>query len=122
MHATERTFSFALYDLDGKYTSFRSVAAANDSVRGTLQTPMTFSVIGDGRELWKSRPIRHAGESQSCTINVTGVDQLGVRVYCDNQGRAHVVWADPYVQSLPLEARRSVKQIGAQLGPRFFRQ
>jgi hypothetical protein len=101
MHATTRGFSFARYRLDGKYTSFHSAAAVNDSVRlvGMATTPLTFSVVGDGRELWKSRPIQRLGESQSCTVDVTGVGQLEVRVYCpDGYEAAHAVWVDPYVQ------------------------
>jgi hypothetical protein len=105
MHATTRGFSFARYQLDGRYTSFHSVAAANDSVRvggfpgrGVAESPLTFSVMGDGRELWKSQPLQRAGESEPCTVNVTGVRQLEVRVYCDGQGSAHAVWVDPYVQ------------------------
>jgi hypothetical protein len=102
MHATERGFSFARYQLDGKYTSFHSVAAANDSIRarpgGMAGAPMTFSVVGDGRELWKSQPIQRPGESQPCTVDVTGVRQLEVRVYCYRPEAAHAVWVDPYVQ------------------------
>jgi hypothetical protein len=108
MHSREQRFgcSFARYQLDGKYTSFHSVAAANDSVglaniypgNGMSETPMTFSVVGDGRELWKSHPIQRPGESQPCTVNVTGVRQLEVRVYCDKAGAAHAVWVDPYVR------------------------
>jgi WD40 repeat protein/S1-C subfamily serine protease len=104
MHATARGVSFARYQLDGNYTSFHSVAAANDSVRlcvmGRAPSPMTFSAVGDGRELWKSQPIRHPGESQYCTVNVTGVRQLELREYCndDDQSFGHAVWVDPYVQ------------------------
>jgi WD40 repeat protein len=103
MHATARGFSFARYQLDGNYTSFHSVAATNDSVRlcVTGRAPsMAFSVVGDGRELWKWQPIGHPGESQSCTVNVTGVRQLELRVYCDSgdQSFGHAVWVDPYVQ------------------------
>jgi hypothetical protein len=102
MHATARGFSFARYQLDGKYTRFHAEAAANDSVRegprGMADTPMTFTVIGDGRELWRSRPLQSPGESQACILDVTGVRQLEVRVYCDGQGAAHAVWVDPYVQ------------------------
>jgi S1-C subfamily serine protease len=103
MHETARGYSLARYRLDGRYTSFHAVVAANDSVRvgpkGMVGTPMTFSVVGDGRELWKSHPIRRPGESQPCTVNVTGVHQLDVRVYCGfDQSAAHAVWVDPYVQ------------------------
>jgi S1-C subfamily serine protease len=102
MHATTRGFSFARYQLDGRYTSFHSAAAANDSVRvrpgGIADAPMIFSVVGDGRELWRSQPIQRSGESQPCTVDVTGVRQLEVRVYCDNAGAAHAVWVDPYIQ------------------------
>jgi hypothetical protein len=103
MHGTPRTFSFARYQLDGKYTSFHSAAAANDSIRerpgGMAGSPMTFSVVGDGRELWKSQPIQRPGDSQPCTVDVTGVRQLEVRASCDGwEGAAHAVWVDPYVQ------------------------
>jgi hypothetical protein len=102
MHARSRGLSFARYQLDGKYTSFHSEAAANDSVRpntrGMVNSPMTFSVVGDGRELWRSQPIQRAGESEPCAVDVTGVRQLEVRVYCDDAGAAHAVWVDPYVQ------------------------
>jgi hypothetical protein len=95
-------FSFARYQLDEKYTSFHAVVAANDSIgavtRGMVDTPMTFSVVGDGRELWRSRPIQRAGESQPCTVDVTGVRQLEVRVTHADGGAAHAVWVDPYVQ------------------------
>jgi DNA-binding beta-propeller fold protein YncE len=105
MHSREERFgcSFARYQLEGKYTSFHTVAAANDSIRarpGGMASPMTFSVVGDGRELWRSRPLQRPGESQPCTVDVTGVRQLEVRVSCENGGAnaAHAVWVDPYVQ------------------------
>jgi hypothetical protein len=104
MHATARGLSFARYQLDGNYTSFHSVVAANDSVRLCVihraLSPMTFSLVGDGRELWKSKPIQHPGESQSCTVNVTGVRQLELRLTYDGarQEFGHAVWIDPYVQ------------------------
>jgi len=105
MHATARGYSFARYQLDGKYSSLRSAVAVNDSVRvahypggGMAETPLTFSVLGDGRELWKSRPLQGPGESEPCTVDVTGVRRLELRVYCDLGGAAHAVWVDPYVQ------------------------
>ena len=102
MHATTQGFSFARYQLDGKCASFHTVVAANDSVRvgpgGMAGSPITFSVVGVGQELWRSRPLQQPGESQSADVDVTGVRQLEVRVYCDLAGAAHAVWADPYVQ------------------------
>jgi hypothetical protein len=106
MHSTAASagpgFSFARYQLDGKYRSFHSAAAANDSIaamtRGMLDTPMMFSVVGDGRLLWRSRPIQRPGESQPCIVDVTGVRQLEVRVTHSSGGATHAVWVDPYVQ------------------------
>jgi hypothetical protein len=98
-------YSFARYQLDGKYTSFHTAVAVNDSVRvapypgnGIVETPLTFSVVGDGRELWKSRPLQRPGESEPCTVDVTGVRQFEVRVTHGGGGAAHAVWVDPYVQ------------------------
>jgi hypothetical protein len=98
-------YSFARYRLDGKYTSFHSAVAVNDSVRvapypgnGMVETPLTFSVVGDGRVLWRSRPLQRPGESEPCIADVTGVLQLEVRVTHGGGGAAHAVWVDPYVQ------------------------
>jgi WD40 repeat protein len=100
--ATAPGYSFARYHLDGRYTSFHAVAAANDSVRvalrGMVDTPMIFSVLGDGRELWRSRPLQRPGESEPCNVDVTGVRQLEVRVTHRDGGAAHAVWVDPYVE------------------------
>jgi hypothetical protein len=105
MHAPARGFSFTRYQLDGKYASFHSVAAVNDSVRdsgrpgGIAATPMTFSVVGDGRELWRSQPLQRHGESEPSNVILTGVRQLELRVYCpDSNDAAHGVWVDPYLQ------------------------
>jgi hypothetical protein len=95
-------YSFARYQLDGKYTSFHSAVAVNDSVRvastGMAGAPLTFSVVCDGRELWKSRPLQRPGDSEPCTVDVTGVRLLEVRVTHGGGGAAHAVWVDPYVQ------------------------
>src|SRR5207244_91358 len=53
--------------------------------RGKLrtETPLTFMVRGDGKELWRSRPIQHAGESQDVgSLDLSGVDKLELVVDC----------------------------------------
>jgi endo-alpha-N-acetylgalactosaminidase len=86
---------------------FRAAVALNDSAGaagqpsgvGKISTPVTFRVLGDGRELWKSpQALDAAGAVQDCTCDVTGVDVLELRVECPGSAvNAHAVWLEPRV-------------------------
>ncbi len=86
------------YRLGRKYRVCKAQAAIDDSAKDGSRTPLTFSVKGDGRILWKSNPIQKPGQPQNCLVPVEGVDRLELEVSCpgDNRG-AHAVWVDPQV-------------------------
>lgn len=85
------------YDLDGKYNTFATGVALMDSTyvfRGTVY----FWVLGDGKVLWKSAPIRSRGDAQFCRVSVKNVTNLELRTECPGKlTGAHAAWLDPHV-------------------------
>jgi hypothetical protein len=85
------------YRLAGQYRTFRAGVSQNDCPQES-ETPMTFSVLGDGKLLWKSRPVRSPDDSQLCDVRVDGVAVLTIEVDCPGEPRhAHAVWVEPHV-------------------------
>lgn len=73
-------------------------AAINDSAWGRTATALTFRVLGDGRELWKSKPLNEAGSSEPFDVSIVGVDRLELFVDCPGPyDYGHGVWLDPRV-------------------------
>lgn len=61
-------------------------------------TPVTFVVLGDGKTLWTSKPIKVSGSLQKCNISVAGVEVLELRAMCPGPaGGAYAVWVEPHV-------------------------
>jgi serine/threonine protein kinase len=83
------------YSLDGKFESFDAEVSLNDGPARS-DTPLTFSVIGDGERLWESRPVSSQLDAQACSISVKDVQVLAIQVDCPGfPGGAHAVWIDP---------------------------
>jgi hypothetical protein len=91
------------YSLRKKYKTFEAEVSLNDRpfIRGNwrCETPVTFSVYGDGRLLWKSRPVSSQADAERCTVSVAGVDVPTIEVDCPGPPRdAHAVWLEPFVE------------------------
>jgi hypothetical protein len=87
------------YALAGKYRRFSGLVAVNDS-GGDFSAVLTFKVVGDGRELWRSQPYKEKKTTEPFDTDISGVDVLELVVDCDGRGQgAHVVWLDPRLES-----------------------
>ena len=84
----------AVYDLSGKYTRFDGIVARPD---GTMRGNQTFvHLVGDGQLLWKSPTIYQPSPQASFHIDVTGVQELTLKVEAINDSNeAHILWVDP---------------------------
>ena len=84
----------AVYDLSGKYTRFDGIVARPD---GTMRGNQTFvHLLGDGQLLWKSPTIYQPSPQASFDIDVTGVQELTLKVEALNDSNeAHILWVDP---------------------------
>jgi len=71
--------------------------AIDEAVGGPL-TPVTFLVLGDGKTLWTSQPVKASGQLQFCHVNVAGVEVLELRAHCPGRAEgAYAVWVEPQV-------------------------
>jgi hypothetical protein len=83
------------FALGGNFASFDADVSLNDGPPRS-DTPLTFSVFGDGQLLWKSRPVVTQADAQKCSIAVKGVNVLAIQLDCPGfPGGAHAVWIDP---------------------------
>lgn len=84
------------YRLDKQAAVFKTTVAIDDTAT-FCWTPAIFTVLGDGKELFKSKNIAHNHfRTQECSVDVSGVEVLELRVQCigNNQG-VHAVWVEP---------------------------
>jgi serine/threonine protein kinase len=85
------------YRLGGKYATFKTEVNLNDGPHHS-ETPLTYTVIGDGRPLWQSTALIARSDRQSCTVSVQNVQVLTIQVECPGAPRgAHAVWVDPHL-------------------------
>ena len=89
------------YRLNKQYRQFKATVATDDSFAES-PTPLTFAVIGDGKVLWQSKPVKKRGDEQECDVRVAGVDRLELTVSCPGTDRlnghtpaAYPVWIEP---------------------------
>ena len=99
MHPASNDSAHVAFRLGKPYRRFRGAAAINDSVGNRTATALTFRIVGDGRELWKSSPQKEAGAPASFDVDVTGVEKIELFVDCPgDNGYAHGVWIEPRLE------------------------
>lgn len=84
------------YRLDRQFDVFESDVSLND--RQESENPVTFTVYGDGKLLWESRPISSPRDIQHCVVSIRGVSELKIETRCAGPPKgAHAVWIEPVV-------------------------
>jgi hypothetical protein len=88
----------ARFHLGKQAALFRATVAINDTSNWCF-SPATFTVWGDGKELWRSQWIAHNHtKRQQCQVQVKGIKLLELRVECVNGNTGvHAVWVEPRV-------------------------
>jgi hypothetical protein len=86
------------FRLGGQFDAFHTLVAINDGLPHPAESPCTFTISGDGKTLWQSRPLRTPADAQECNVSVRGVDVLRIAVTCDGPPRgAHAVCVEPHL-------------------------
>ena len=86
------------YRLGKQFSTLHVEVSQNDGPPRAM-TPCTFHVYGDGKELWRSRPVVSQEDTQTQAIDVRGVETITLEVQCPGEPRgAHMVWIDPYLE------------------------
>ena len=80
--------------LDGKAKSFTAQVGVDDEVKGR-HPAVEFIVFGDGAKLWSSGIMQDGDTARLCSVKLSGVKQLELRVTdAGNGGSDHANWAD----------------------------
>jgi serine/threonine protein kinase/Tol biopolymer transport system component len=88
------------YALDSRFESLSATVGIADSSIGS-NSPLTFRVLGDGRELWKSPPIQMPTDEAMFSVSVAGVRELRLEVAAaGGHTGAHTVWIEPRLTPL----------------------
>ena len=85
------------YRLGRGYRRLETFVAINDTANPKIQRGSAlFVVLGDGKKLWQSNPLRGRGIHRACEVDVEGVNELELRVNTIGGGHSlHAVWLDP---------------------------
>jgi alpha-galactosidase len=80
--------------LDGKANSFTAQVGIDDEVKGR-NPAVEFIVFGDGEKLWASGVMHENDAARLCSVKLSGVKQLELRVTDAGYGGSdHANWAD----------------------------
>ena len=63
------------YDIEGLFSAFAARVGVADGYEGTL----SFAVVGDGRELWNSGPMKKSDPLKPVQVDIAGVKRLVLR-------------------------------------------
>ncbi|HEX7899357.1 MAG TPA: protein kinase [Planctomycetota bacterium] len=98
MHPTPDGPAYLEVRLDGKYRRFRAKVGQNVGPP-PLRDPVIFSVLGDGKTLWRSRPNHGGDETEAAEVDVTGVRTLRLELTAEGEPRAaHMLWFEPVLE------------------------
>lgn len=98
VHPNNQFATRAAYALGGKATILVGAAALNDYANEAW-SPVVFVIVGDGREVWRSRPVNRASGPESFRLVVSGVKVLELRaIGLGVHIGAHAVWVDPHIE------------------------
>jgi S1-C subfamily serine protease len=87
------------YKLGKKAKVFKTGFAFQDNQNQAAGATL-FIVKGDGKQLWKSQPLRSRGPVEEMSVDVAGVDVLELRTELVKEGEgfgSHAVWIEPYL-------------------------
>ncbi len=98
LHARPSGNATITYRLRKRFSSFRSQVVIPEMLprQGDPRTPLVFKIQGDGRVLWRSKPLSQKGDNQTCKVSVEGVDELSLLIDCpgpENWGLG--AWIEP---------------------------
>ncbi len=94
MHPTDVGAATVNYELSASYKYLTAQVALMDD--SAPKSDITFRVLGDGKVLWTSRPMRNKGDMTPCRVSIGGVRSLQLEVASEGSpDYGHAVWLNP---------------------------
>jgi hypothetical protein len=98
MHPPKNGASRIAYTIGKAYRTFKASVALDDSAASS-DVGVIFKVIGDGKTIWESKPIKQVRKTEECSISVAGIQKLELFVDCPGVNwQARAVWVEPQLQ------------------------
>lgn len=83
------------YRLDGAFKRFKGSVGLNDR-SGESKTALAFEVLGDGKSLWKSQPVKALKDAEDFDLDISDIRELTLVVDCPgDNASALAVWVEP---------------------------
>lgn len=102
LHADSSERSHVTYRLGRRFSEFQTDAfiPVMFDHQGHPATPLVFKVVGDGRVLWKSKPLSNKEAQDNCAISVVGIDNLSLEIDCPGPNNWCLgAWAEPRLKA-----------------------
>jgi formylglycine-generating enzyme required for sulfatase activity len=100
MHPSPKSYSSVSYAIGKPYAKFIAKATIPRLIgdQDDPATAVTFEVLGDGKSLWKSRPLEKRGDIQECDVELQSCQRLELRAHCPGAANyAWAVWLEPRI-------------------------
>ncbi len=99
------------YTLNRQYRALRTSVALGDSPVTASLAPVLFRVLGDGKLLWKSYPLRRTAVGEPCLLDISNIDVLRLEVeWAPNadgdKAATHAAWVEPFVSDIAPSAEQ----------------
>ena len=121
-HPVDNGGAHVAYVLGKNYQTLSGAAAISDSPGGSSATPLTFRIVGDGKELWRAT-MQKAGSPQGLKLSVDGVSKLELFVDCPgNAHAAHATWVDLELTRADAAPPSKSKKFDGKVATQSFRQ
>ncbi len=94
MHAVRSGTSHVAFALDKKYQTLSGAAAITDVAASGSATPLTFRIVGDGKELWRAT-LQKSRATKPVDLHVSRITKLELFVDCPGSPDwGHATWVD----------------------------
>jgi hypothetical protein len=106
--------SYIVVEVPADAIAFRSLVVSLEPPHSEL----TFRVLGDGKELWKSAAISKKDQEDKCDVPLKGVRRLQIEVSAAESGRGgHAYWIDPRFVQDPSKSKAKSRTPAAAKEP-----
>lgn len=95
MHPWENKPALAALRLGNKFESINGKSGIDNDVPSAAAMPVTFSLIGDRKVHWQSKPLQKSGEFEEFDVKIPKVNVLTLMVQTGGANQnAHARWGD----------------------------
>ncbi len=95
-HAKQGGHTRLVYQVGMRFKTLAGSVGINDTAKPKPASAISFKILGDGKEIWASKPQQNPGASEPFQLDISGVEELELQVHCPGANAyGQAVWMDP---------------------------